>query len=92
MTPFNKTRFRQAYQMAMNEQAPKMYKELRSSGTLEAHLKDISDEAQKLYESTLKHLQDNQGMGSEATFVATEIVFGELIKFAETKPSLMSLL
>lgn len=41
--------FRTAYLMAMREQAPKMFNELRRAGAMDAHLDDKAEEARQLY-------------------------------------------
>lgn len=83
MATFDKTRFRQAYQMAMAQQAPKMYRELMAEKILKDYLAEIADEAAQMHKATMEHLQKNKGMGSEAESIATEIVFAEMIQFLQ---------
>ena len=45
--------FTEPYLLAMREQAPKMYMELRRHGRLDQHLKMKSHEAQAMFESLL---------------------------------------
>lgn len=81
MEVFNKARFQQAYQMAMAEQAPKMYRGLMAARTLKEHLRETAEEALVLYQETEKRLREEQGMGDQAKFIAAEIVFAEMIQF-----------
>lgn len=83
MEVFSKTRFKQAYQMAMSQNVPRSYRIMKANGSLADHLSEMADEAQQMYESTMRHLRENKGMGDEATFIATEIVFADLIQFPE---------
>jgi len=83
MATFDKTRFRQAYQMAMAQQAPKMYRELMAAGTLKEQVQETADEAQLIYEETIQFLKKKRGMGNEAMSIASEIVFAEMIQFPQ---------
>ncbi len=85
MEVFNRTRFRQAYQIGMAQQAPKMYRELQAAGTLKEHLAETADEAQLMYDETVNHLKATQSMGDEAKFMAAEIVFAEMIQFPQER-------
>lgn len=86
MEVFSKTRFKQAYQIAMSQQAPKTYRELRVAGTLNQHLQEIGDEARQMYDQTVEHLKQSQGMSEgQAEMIAAEIVFAEMIQFPETE-------
>lgn len=86
MQVFSKTRFQQAYQIAMSQQAPKLYRELRVAGTLNQHLHDIGHEARQMYDQTVEHLKQSQGMSEgQAEMIAAEIVFAEMIQFPETE-------
>ena len=42
--------FKHPYLLAMREQAPKMFNQLRKTGAMEAHLQEKSEEAHKLLE------------------------------------------
>ncbi|HOO50248.1 MAG TPA: hypothetical protein PLK94_03055 [Alphaproteobacteria bacterium] len=84
MQAFNKTRFQQAYQIAMAEQAPQMYRELIKTKALKQHLQETAEEAQQMYDYTVKHLKSTQGMShTEAGLVAAEIVFADMIQFPQ---------
>jgi len=69
--------------MAMAEQAPRMYRELRVAKTLKLQIEETANLAQTIYDETLEHLQKNKGMGDEAQFMASEIVFHDFIQFPQ---------
>lgn len=81
MEVFSKTRFQQAYQIAMAEQAPKEYRRLMRDKRLKEHIQEVTEEAWSMYEETEKRLREEQGMGVQAKFIAAEIVFAEMIQF-----------
>lgn len=82
MEVFSKTRFQQAYQMAMAEQAPKMHRELMKAGTLKEHLLETANEAQAMYEHQVEFLMEKHQMDrGQAGAIATDQVFAEYIRF-----------
>jgi hypothetical protein len=83
MEVFSKTRFQQAYQIAMAEQDPKMYRQMMAAKTLKEHLRETAEAALTLYQETENRLREEQGMGDQAKFIAAEIVFAEMIQFSK---------
>ncbi len=84
MKMFNKARFQQAYQMAMAEKAPKIYRERIKEKTLQRHLREIADEAQAMYDGQVEFLMEKRQMEpGQADMVATEQVFAEFIQFPQ---------
>lgn len=78
-------RFRTDYLMAMREQAPKMFRELRRTDAMEAHLDWKAEEARQLFVQLTEGLPLLPGTGvlqnpnDEA--LATEQVYATLITF-----------
>lgn len=81
MEVFSKTRFQQAYQIAMAEQAPKEYRRLMKEKRLKEHIQEVTAEAWSMYQETEKRLREEQGLGDQARFIAAEIVYAEMIQF-----------
>lgn len=68
--------FRTSYLLAMREQAPKMFNELRRTGAMDAHLDRKMAEAGQLYRDLIGDRTDMQ-----AEREATEQVYATLIAF-----------
>lgn len=70
--------FRTDYLMAMRDQAPKMFNELRRSGAMNAHLDKKEEEARQLYvQLTGKGIEETPAQAAEAR----EQVYATLITF-----------
>ena len=79
------------YQLAMRDQAPKMFNRLRRTGALSAHLKAKSAEAHQMYEELAKDkpkLPSGLVKGASNRQQIEEQVFAALIEFPpeEMKP------
>ena len=81
MEIFSKTKFQQAYQLAMSQQAPKEYRAMMKAGTFKDHLREVGLAALSMYEETVSRLTEDEGAGDEAKFIAAEVVFAEMIRF-----------
>ncbi len=80
------------YQLAMRDQAPKMFNRLRRTGALSAHLKVKSAEARQMYEDLAKgkpRLPSGLVRGASNRQQIEELVFAALIEFPpeETSPA-----
>ncbi len=80
------------YQLAMREQAPKMFNRLRRTGALSAHLKAKSAEAHLMYDELAKgkpRLPSGLVEGASNRQQIEELVFAALIEFPpdETSPA-----
>ena len=72
------------YQLAMREQAPKMFNRLRRTGALSAHLKAKSAEARRMYEELATgkpRLPSGLVEGASNRRQIEELVFAALIEF-----------
>jgi hypothetical protein len=79
--------FKVPYLLAMREQAPKMFMELRRSGRLEQFLQQKSHEAHQLLREILAKHQQNEPPSLQQKREAEEQVFGLMIEFLpEQKP------
>lgn len=88
MQIFSKTRFKQAYQIAMSQQVPRMYRQLNADGALQQHLQETAESARLMYDETVEHLKSSQGMSEgQAEMTAAEIVFAEMIQFPDETES-----
>lgn len=80
--------FRMAYLLAMREQAPKMFNELRRTGAMEAHLDRKTEEAGNLFNQLTEGLPTLPGSGVLASpsdeAHATEQVYATLITFPQS--------
>lgn len=72
--------FTEPYRLAMREQDPKMFMELRRAGRLDQHLREKSEEAQAMFNNLLKN-DPNPGLRERRE--AEEIVRATLIDFPE---------
>ena len=76
--------FKEPYLLAMREQAPKMFMELRRHGRLDQHAQQKSQEAQAMYAGLMKA---HHNPGPAERHQAEEIVRATLIEFPpEQKP------
>jgi hypothetical protein len=76
--------FKEPYLLAMQEQAPKMFAELRRHGRLDQHVQQKSQEAQAMYRDLMKA---HKNPGPAERQQAEEVVRGTLIEFPpEQKP------
>lgn len=75
--------FKLPYVLAMREQAPKMFMEMRWAGTLDQHLQEKSLEAHKMLAETLAHAPKDQygNPTMQAEREAEEMIFATLIEF-----------
>lgn len=71
--------FKTPYLLAMREQAPKLFMELRKSGRLDQFLQQKAIEASRLKDEILKG-KKNPSLQDERT--AEEIVFSQMIEFS----------
>lgn len=71
------------YALAMREQDPKGFNQLSRSGTLEAHLQEVSEKAHQMLDSLLADKpRDRHGQVSQADVAAAEeVVRATLIEF-----------
>ena len=83
MATFSKQGFSQAYQIAMAQQAPRMYRDLQKARTLKEHLKEIADQASAQYRGQVEHLVEMGNTPDQADRTATEVVFHEMIQFPQ---------
>lgn len=82
MEMFNKERFKQAYQIAMAQEHPALFRQMMREKMLKKHLTETADEAEKNYQEQVRSLKEKRGMDeAQAKAVATEIVFHEMIQF-----------
>lgn len=81
--------FKGPYLQAMRDQAPKMFNRLRRTGALNAHLKQKSQEAQRLFSDLTKDvpkLPSGYPQDPEAR-EAEQLVFATLIEFPSEQPT-----
>ena len=76
--------FKEPYLLAMREQAPRMFQELRRHGRLDQHVQQKSREAHAMLRDLMK---EHKAPGPAERHQAEEIVLATLIEFpAEQKP------
>lgn len=80
--------FTEPYLLAMREQAPKMFAELRRHGRMDQHLKLKGQEAQAMLQDLMSRYH-NPGPAERQH--AEEIVFATLIDFPQEKPPVENL-
>ncbi len=76
--------FSLAYELAMREQAPRMFNRLRRNGGMNAHLKAKSAEARQMYDELAKDtpkLPNGQVRSASDRQQIEELVFAALIEF-----------
>ncbi|MEE8309080.1 MAG: hypothetical protein V3R34_01655 [Hyphomicrobium sp.] len=80
--------FKAPYLMAMREQAPKMFNQLRRTGAMDAHVQAKSVEAHKLFDYLTKDAPKLESGIPENPYRsrAESQVFEQLIEFPSEKP------
>ena len=76
--------FKLPYLLAMREQAPKMFNQLRRTGALDAHVAEKGAEARRMYDEMAKDkpkLPNGLVEGASARREIEEQVFAALIEF-----------
>ena len=80
--------FKLPYLLAMREQAPKMFNQLRRTGAMDAHLQEKSKEAHKLFDYLTANAPKLESGLPKQPYLreAEEQVFATLIEFPSEGP------